>query len=99
MTDEGTPAEAGEELVDGLPVLAEVHPIELPPMPAALPAVQAAAAAVTGFLAGAATLAVMRRRQARRLSRRAPGLPLDLVPVGGTRTFLVRVQRVGRSEE
>ncbi|MDQ6778731.1 MAG: hypothetical protein M3071_21475 [Actinomycetota bacterium] len=99
MTDQSFEAQEGEELVDGLPVLAEVHPIELPPATAALPAVQAAAAAFTGFVAGAATLAMVRRRQARRLARRPPGLPLDLVPVGGTRTFLVHVQRIGRLEE
>jgi hypothetical protein len=99
MTDESFDVQEGEELIDGLPVLAEVHPIERPPALAALPAAQAAAAAVTGFVAGAATLAVMRRRHARRLARRPPGLPLDFMPVGGTRTFLVRVQRIGRLEE
>ncbi|HWF34448.1 MAG TPA: hypothetical protein VG295_03725 [Solirubrobacteraceae bacterium] len=98
MTDEAIEPEEGEELVDGLPVLAEVRPLEYPPAPA-LPAVQAAAAAFTGFVAGAATLAMMRRRHARRLARRPAGLPLDLVPVGGTRTFLVHVQRLGRIEE
>ncbi|HWF74121.1 MAG TPA: hypothetical protein VG186_12290 [Solirubrobacteraceae bacterium] len=99
MTDEAIEEEGGEELVDGLPVLAEVHPIERPAGVQGLPAVQAAAAVVTGFVAGAATLAVMRRRQARRLARRPPGLPLDYVPAGGTRTFLVHVQRLGRLEE
>jgi hypothetical protein len=99
MTDESSGIEEDEELVDGLPVLAEVRPIETVHAPAPLPAVQAAAAAFTGFVAGAATLAVVRRRQARRLSRRAPGLPLDMLPVGDARTFLVRVQRIGRIEE
>jgi putative hydroxymethylpyrimidine transport system substrate-binding protein len=54
------------------------------------------AAAATGFVAGAATLAVMRRRQARKLARRLPGAPMDLLPVAGTRTFLVHVHRIGR---
>jgi len=99
MSEEPIEPDEEEELVDGLPVLAEVRAIEGPPAATVLPAVQAAAAAVTGFVAGAATLAVVRRRQARRLARRAPGLPLDLVPLGGTRTFLVHVQRVGRPEE
>jgi hypothetical protein len=99
MTDQSFEAQEGEELVDGLPVLVEVHPIDLPPAIPALPAVQAAAAAFTGFVAGAATLAVVRRRQARRLARRRPGLPLDLMPAGGTRTFLVHVQRLARLEE
>ncbi len=49
-----------EETVDGLPVLAEVRPIEPATRPA-LPAVQAAAVAATGFVAGAATVALVRR--------------------------------------
>src|SRR6185312_14334399 len=40
-----------EETVDGLPVLADVRTIERS-SPASLPAVQAAAAAATGFVAG-----------------------------------------------
>jgi hypothetical protein len=99
MSGEPIEGEEGEEVVDGLPVLAEVHPIEAAPLASALPAVQAAAAAVTGFVAGAATLAVMRRRHARRLARRAPGRPLDLFPVSGTRTYLVHVHRITRPEE
>jgi hypothetical protein len=99
MSEDEIELEADEELVDGLPVLAEVHPIEPTAMMTAMPAVQAAAAAFTGFVAGAATLAVVRRRQARRLARRAPGRPLDLHPVGATRTYLVHVRPVGRPEE
>jgi hypothetical protein len=99
MSKDEIEVEEGEELVDGVPVLVEVRPIEQVPVVLVLPAVQAAAAAMTGFVAGAATLAVMRRRQARRLARRQPGRPLDLMPVSGTRTYLVRVQRVGRTEE
>lgn len=88
----------GEE-VDGLPVLAEVRPVEVVPQTVA-PAVQAAAAAATGFVAGAATVAFVRRRAARRAaaalsSRLAPGA----WPVGGTRTFLVHVRVIGRSAE
>ena len=60
-----------EEVVDGLPVLADVRALE--PVPsAALPAVQAAAAAATGFVAGAATIALVRRRSARWLARAKP---------------------------
>ena len=58
----------GEETVDGVPVLAEVRAIE-PVRPASLPAVQAAAAAATGFVAGAAALALVRRHSARKLAR------------------------------
>jgi hypothetical protein len=99
MTDEPIEVPGDEEVVDGLPVLAEVHPIEPAPAVTALPAVQAAAAAVTGFVAGAATLAVMRRRHARRLARRSPGRPLDLFPVSGARSYLVHVHRIVRPEE
>lgn len=95
MIDEPIEFEDGEELVDGLPVLAEVHPVERLPAAAALPAIQAAAAAATGFVAGAATLAVVRRRHARKLARRLPGR-LDMLP--GTRTFLVHVHRIGREQ-
>jgi len=99
MTDEPIEVQGDEEVIDGLPVLAEIHPIEPVPAVTALPAVQAAAAAVTGFVAGAATLAVMRRRHARRLARRPPGAPLDLFPVSGARSYLVHVHRISRPEE
>jgi hypothetical protein len=42
---------------------------------------------------------VVRRRQARRIARRKPGRALDMLPVTGTRTFLVHVHRIGRLEE
>lgn len=56
-----------EEVVDALPVRAESRAIE--PL-AARPVVQAAAVVATGFVAGAATVAVMRRRGARKALRR-----------------------------
>lgn len=86
-----------EEIVDGLPVLAEVRTIE-PASPASLPAVQAAAAAATGFVAGAATIALFRRRSARRLARaritstRGP----NGLPIVGTRSFLVDVHLIAK---
>jgi hypothetical protein len=87
------------EVVDGLPVLAEVRALESAGA-AALPAVQAAAAAATGFVAGAATLALLRRHSARRvararLQRRGPmGMP-----VVASRSFLVDVHLLGKPEE
>ncbi|MGO9819102.1 MAG: hypothetical protein ACLPTJ_00440 [Solirubrobacteraceae bacterium] len=87
----------GEEVVDGLPVLAEVRTLE-PSSPASLPAVQAAAAAATGFVAGAATIALFRRHSARRLARaRAGGQrgPTGL-PIVGTRSFLVDVHLIAK---
>lgn len=85
-----------EEAVDGLPVVADVRPLEAAPQP--LPAVQAAAAAATGFVAGAATVALMRRHAARKLAR-GQGLRrgLEGLPVvGHGRTFLVHVHMIGR---
>lgn len=88
------------ETVDGLPVLADVRPLE--PMPSNLPAVQAAAAAATGFVAGAATLALVHRRSARRLARtrRSPSRrAVDALPIVGTRTFLVDVHVIAKPGE
>jgi hypothetical protein len=99
---DGLPEE-GEEEVDGLPVLAEVRPIE-PVQPAALPAlptVQAAAVAATGFVAGAATVALVMRRNARKVAR-LPAVAsrgVDESPLLGVRTFLVHVHVLGRPGE
>ena len=100
--DNGQPAdsevngqEAGyEETVDGLPVLAEVRTIERA-SPASLPAVQAAAAAATGFVAGAATIALVKRRAAKKVARRSvPRRAADMLPIVASRTFLVDVHLV-----
>ena len=96
-------AEEDEEEVDGLPVLAEVRPIEpaVTAAPAPLPAVQAAAVAATGFVAGAATVALVMRRNARRVGR-LPALPRpngDDGALPGVRTFLVHVHVLGRPGE
>ena len=83
------------EVVDGLPVL----PHDAPPperlRPAQVPAVQAAALAATGFVAGAATVAVVSRhrtKKALKKSRRAG-------PIGeivSSRSFLVDVHLLRR---
>jgi hypothetical protein len=94
-------AAAEEETVEGLPVLAEVRPIERF-SPAALPAVQAAAAAATGFVAGAATIALVKRHSARKLARNQRTLPrraVDMLPVLSSRTFLVDVHLIGKPGE
>ena len=86
-----------EEVVDGLPVLADVRTIE-PTSSVALPAVQAAAAAATGFVAGAATIALFRRRTARRLVRaraNSQRTPAGL-PIVGSRSFLVDVHLIAK---
>jgi hypothetical protein len=90
-----------EETVDAVPVLAEVRAIE-PASPASLPVVQAAAAAATGFVAGAATLAILRRHSARKLARtrlRSRKGALDALPIVGTRSFLVDVHLIAKPGE
>jgi hypothetical protein len=89
---------ADEEVVNGLPVLAEVSTLE-PASSVALPAVQAAAAAATGFVAGAATIAIFRRRSARKLSRGAGSVRRGgdrNVSIVGTRSFLVDVHLIAK---
>jgi hypothetical protein len=102
MSDESIEiVDAVEEPVDGLPVLAEVRPIEAA-APAPLPAVQAAAVAATSFVAGAATFAVFHRHRARklaRLQRTASPRPFELLPIVGSRTFLVDVHLIGKPPE
>ncbi len=98
----GAPAAAAsdgaEETVQGMPVLAEVRTVETH-SPASLPAVQAAAVAATGFVAGAATLALVRRHSARKLARsRSPRRALDALPIVGSRSFLVDVHLLAKPE-
>jgi hypothetical protein len=82
------PAEAGRgeeevlaevEVLDALPVISQGRAVTR--APAVLPAVQTAAAAATGFMVGAATLALLRRRDSRRLSRELRDLRRGLEPV------------------
>ena len=93
----GAPAGEPEEVVDGLPVLAHVRTLER--ASPALPAVQAAAAAATGFVAGAATLALVRRHTARKVARVSAKRTVGGLPIIGTRSFLVDVHLIGRSSE
>jgi hypothetical protein len=85
--------ESSEEAIDGLPALAKVRPLQ-PVAPAALPAARAAAAAATGFLAGAVTMALVKRLGGRKFwyvePPPAPGSSGGL-PVLGSRTYLVHV--------
>ena len=88
-----------EETVQGVPVLAEVRTLE-PASPASLPAVQAAAAAATGFVAGAATLALVRRHSARKVARRSrQRRAVDALPIVGSRSFLVDVHLIAKPGE
>jgi hypothetical protein len=98
--DEHATVDHDVEIVDGMPVLAEVRTLE-PSPPASLPAVQAAAAAATGFVAGAVTLVLARRLGARRLARaraqqrRQP----QALPIAGTRSFLIDVHLLAKPGE
>jgi hypothetical protein len=91
-----------EDAVDALPVLADVRPVETSP-PSPLPAVQAAAVAATGFVAGVATMVLVKRHAARKVARsNGPSLRRggEGLPVTGPgRTFLVHVHMIGRPGE
>ncbi|MDQ6816190.1 MAG: hypothetical protein M3018_02125 [Actinomycetota bacterium] len=105
MTDEPSTLEipelaSDEETVDGLPVLAEVRALS-PVPPAPLPAVQAAAAAATGFVAGAATIALVRHRSSRKLAGARRGgvrRSADPQPIVASRTFIVDVHLLAGRE-
>jgi hypothetical protein len=102
------PADDDEvEVVDALPV-PEAHEIPAPPVTApagsepgrnlvvAAPvAVQAAAVAVTGFAAGAATVAVVRRARSRKQVR-SRRKDKALGEIRASRSFLVDIHLLGR---
>ena len=91
--------EEPEELApdaDNLPVLADVRVIE-PQAPN--PLIPAAAVAATSFVAGAATIAVIRRQRSkpsRRQRRKERRGPAQLVEVVSSRSFLVDVHLINR---
>jgi hypothetical protein len=83
-----------------LPAIADVRAL-VRPGAAAVPVVQAAVLAASGFVAGAAAAALVRRRSGRRpgrstrlAGRRSP----EGLPVISTHTYLISVQVLGRSE-
>ena len=96
------------EVVDALPV-PEGAPREVPaPTPVGMRAgrglivsspvaVQAAAVAVTGFAAGAATVAVVRRRQAKKQVRSRRKDRKALGEVRASRSFLVDIHLLNRN--
>ncbi|HYF27071.1 MAG TPA: hypothetical protein VD931_15110 [Baekduia sp.] len=95
------------EIVDGEVVEARRLPAGAPPrerlpLPIGSVAVQAAAVAATGFVAGAATLALARHARVRRAAKVAPRRGQTAkggVPVLLTRSFLVDVHLLaGRPE-
>jgi hypothetical protein len=84
------------EVVDGYPVPVEPAPVPEPTRPAQVPAVQAAALAATGFVAGAATVAVVARRRARVSGRRRKKGKGAIGEIVGSNSFLVDVHLVRR---
>ncbi len=93
------PADVVEE--EALPAVVEARVVEPPQESALVPVVQAAAAAATGFVAGAAALALVKRHSARRLARAQRRALTGWGPPGDwrTRTYLVHVHVLGRSAE
>ena len=100
-------AEAARD--DLLPVLAEVRPIEREDpvggeldRPLASPAVQAATVAATGFVAGVATVALVRRHAARKANpalrrrRRGKRRGSEVGEVLASRSFLVDIHLLNR---
>jgi hypothetical protein len=82
------------EIVDGLPVVAESRVVEPAARPL-VPARQAAALAATGFVAGAATVAVVQRRRSR-VSRRRRRKAGALGEIVASNSFLVDVHLLKR---
>ncbi len=100
---EGEAEEFGDgELRSGeLPAVAEFRTLDRPSV-AAVPARQVAALTATGFVAGAAVAALVRRRGGRRprrsgrlAARRSP----EELSVISTHTYLLRVHVLGRPAE
>jgi len=89
------------EVLDGELVAPAHSPLEAPhgerlPALVAQPAVQTAMAAATGFVAGAATMALLRRYGQARLERAAPAAtPLQPIRSGQPHTYVVTVRQLG----
>jgi hypothetical protein len=75
----------------------ELEPVgpERLPSRAAQPAVQTAVAAATGFVAGAATMALLRRYGPARVERAAPAPAPEPQRIGQVRTYVVHVRNLG----
>jgi hypothetical protein len=88
-----------EEEVEAVPVLAgevrAIEPVPAPAPPALRTPAQVAAVAATGFVAGAATVAVLHRRRGR-TPRRRRKRAAEAITVAGTRSFLVDVHLLSR---
>ena len=97
MVDEDGEVAEGE-IVDGLPVIADEDEGVLEarqPFGGAVsvPTVQAAALAATGFVAGAATIAVVSRRRSRKAAKKRKG---PLGEIVSSNSFLVDIHLLRR---
>ena len=97
MVDEDGEVAEGE-IVDGLPVVADEDEGVLEarqPFGGAVsvPTVQAAALAATGFVAGAATIAVVSRRRSRKAAKKRKG---PLGEIVSSNSFLIDVHLLRR---
>jgi hypothetical protein len=90
--------ELDAEVVDGLPVVSEPAVVEAPVTGAALivPARQVAALAATGFVAGAATVAVVHRRRVRNAAKRRKKGVSAFGEIVSSNSFLVDVHLLRR---
>jgi hypothetical protein len=93
VTDSGAHEDEGE-VVEGLPVVAPKGTVET--ARAAVPARHAAALAATGFVAGAATVAVVSRRVSLRPRRRRRRRSGGLGDIVASNSFLVDVHLIRR---
>lgn len=84
-----------EEVVDGLPVLAGETPI-IEIRSAQVPAVHAAALAATGFVAGAATVALVHRHRVKSTPKRRGKKRQALGDIVTSNSFLVDVHLLRR---
>jgi hypothetical protein len=82
------------EVVDGLPVVTDSGVLEERPL-AAVPAVQAAALAATGFVAGAATIAVVSRHRSRKAAKKRKRIG-PLGEIVSSNSFLIDVHLLRR---
>jgi hypothetical protein len=83
------------EVVDGLPVVTDGGVIEDPAPTGALsvPGVQAAALAATGFVAGACTVAVVKRHRSKKAAKKRKS---PLGEIVGSNSFLIDVHLLKR---
>ncbi len=83
------------EVVETTGAWIEPAPPARPPVRVSAAGVQTAVAAATGFVAGAATMALLRRYGQARLERAAVPAPLEPPRSASVRTYVVHVRQLG----